>query len=105
MTFQPKPPPLAAAAPSRVRQHALELLTEVRYDPDGFKPRGFMERNEPQRSAWRTFRLAEDRAARLSASATLRGSDNAFLWAEVFAVLREYKDRALSLPFQPVKRG
>lgn len=104
MTFQPKPPPLAASAPQMVRQHALELLTEVRYDPDGFKPRGFMERNE-QRSAWRTFRLAEDRAARLSARATLSGSGTALLWAEVFEVLSEYKDRALSMPFYPMKRG
>jgi hypothetical protein len=88
------------------RRAALDLLTDARRDPDAFTRRGLWESANPRRSAWRTFSLAANMAARLSTRALLSESGNAHLWAEVFALLNDRKERALAWPFQtPVKRG
>lgn len=88
------------------RRAAADLLRDVRHDPDGFTRRLFRGTDVPQRSAWRTFRLAATMAARLSARAHFNGSGNQALWAEAFILLDDRMEHALALPFQSsVKRG
>ena len=90
-----------------VRRRAAEALRDARHDPDGFRPRHFAwTPSDPQRSAWRTFGLAANSAARISARALGHGDRaNARLYAEAFLLLDSRKDRALGHPFQTVLKA
>lgn len=93
---------------ARSRALAVQMLRAVRRDPDGFRPRVSWSKDEPHRSAWRTFRLAALSCAR-QCGRTLAGGniETARLWALAFIALDARMEAALlaSVAVSSVKEG
>lgn len=96
----------APSATHSVRTEAVALLRGARLDAGSFTPISMSGEGPPRRSAWRTFRVASDTAARLSARNLATGSpENAMMWAQVFLLLNQRFDRALGHVFSSVPKG
>lgn len=101
-----QPAQTAPSATQSVRTEAVALLKSARLDAGSFTPVSMRGEGPPHRSAWRTFRVASDTAARLSARNLAMGApENAMLWAQVFMLLNQRFDRALGHVFSSVPRG
>lgn len=83
------------------RRDAADLLREARRDSDGWVPNVRLKNGQAARSSWRTFQVARNSAARMSARAALEGrAEDAYSWAQVFSLLESRMVWALGLPAQ-----